>query len=47
VDLWADTNISGKDIVPIFRADLKIQAVCSSEILVSTYKSTQFYNPED
>jgi hypothetical protein len=26
---------------------LKMEAVCSSETLVSTYKSTRRYNPED
>jgi hypothetical protein len=26
---------------------LKMEAICSSETLVSTYKSTQYYNPED
>jgi hypothetical protein len=26
---------------------LKVEAVCSSKTLVSTYKSTKHYNPED
>jgi hypothetical protein len=30
-----------------FQTDLKMEVVCSSETLISTYKSTQHYNPED
>jgi hypothetical protein len=40
--------------IPAFRTYIllptsgpKMEAVCSSETLVSTYKSTRYYNPED
>jgi hypothetical protein len=38
-----DTNVSEEYTASIFRTE----AVCSSETLVSTYKSTRRWNPED
>jgi hypothetical protein len=41
-------HVSKEYTSSIFTADvLKMEAVCSSEMLVSTYKSTRRYNPED
>jgi hypothetical protein len=34
------------DILPLF-SGLKVEAVCSSKTFVSTYKITEFYDPED
>jgi ABC-type nickel/cobalt efflux system permease component RcnA len=44
-------NLKSVDVgllgVVMLSLGLKMEAVCSSETLVSTYKSMQHYNPED
>jgi hypothetical protein len=42
---WAD--VSDEHTAFVYREAIKMEAVCSSEMLVSTYKSIQHYNPED
>jgi hypothetical protein len=44
--VWTCTNVSEEYTASIFLA-LKIEAVCPSKTLVSTYKSTRRYNPEN
>jgi hypothetical protein len=53
--IWVevDTNVSGEHTAYIFRTEevatsaMKMEAVCSPETMVSAYKSTWHYNPED
>jgi hypothetical protein len=35
-----------RNILSLYSA-MKMEAVCSSETLISTYKSTRLYGPED
>jgi hypothetical protein len=51
-EIWGSHSSEGVDAgllgCTTFRAkDLKMEAVCSSKMLVSTYKSTWHYNPEE
>jgi hypothetical protein len=46
--VYIDVGLLGCNTVWTCRAEaLKMKTVCFSKMLVSTYKSTLYYNPED
>jgi hypothetical protein len=47
VDLYVDVIVSETHTVSTFRAALKMEAVCSSETVISTYNPTRRSNPEN
>jgi hypothetical protein len=47
VDLYVDTNVAEKHTASIFSSEDEGSRLCSSETLVSAYKTTRRYNPED
>jgi hypothetical protein len=46
VNLLVDTNVSDKRTASFFRVVLKLEALCLSETLISTYKSTRHHNSD-
>jgi hypothetical protein len=48
VDLKVGTIVSGEHTASIFRVEvLELEAICSSEPLISNYRSTRRHSPED
>jgi hypothetical protein len=47
--LYVFTNMLEENTASIFGVgvNMEVKAICSSEMLVSTYKATQHYNTED